>query len=459
MKISVFTPSHNPKHLAECWRSLKNQDFTGAFEWVIVPNGERTHEVAAEVRRLKEDPDGPRGDVRICVFPDSGEPVSIGALKKFACSQATGDVLLELDHDDVLTTDCLSEVAWAVSDPARKLFVYSNDVTLNVRDENGARKTESVVYSPHYGWGDPVPFGPYRANRNFPVTPGSLAEIYYAPDHVRAWTRAAYDAAGGHDAAFPVCDDHDLMVRTYLAGAQFVGIEKPLYIHRLFGDNTSEARVSEIRRRTHAVRDANLHKLVAEWCRRSSLPMLDLGGYHNCPEGFLPVDSNPKVAGLRGGIHADVVAEAVRFNPKSATFFNGAVGRNSVGCIRAFDFLEHVPMPDVPHVMNMLYEMLVPGGYLLTHTPAVCDDDGRAGRGAYQDPTHVSFWSSNTFWYYTDREYAKYDERIACRFGVVRMANGYPSPFHRDHLIPYVTADLCALKPENDRVFPGVKKI
>ena len=48
----------------------------------------------------------------------------------------------------------------------------------------------------------------------------------------------------------------------------------------------------------------------------------------------------------------------------------------------------------VVELMNAIYRALVPGGWVLAATPST------DGRGAFQDPTHCSFWNvPNSFWY------------------------------------------------------------
>ena len=42
------------------------------------------------------------------------------------------------------------------------------------------------------------------------------------------------------------------------------------------------------------------------------------------------------------------------------------------------------------------------------------------GCGAFQDPTHVSFWNENSFFYYTNREWSKYID-TPVRFQPVRL--------------------------------------
>lgn len=435
MLLSVFTPTHNPTHLGEVYACLKAQSH-GNWEWVVVPNGELAGAIASYLTGLVA------GDQRVRIIPAPDECRGVGALKKFACGWCNGDVFVEIDHDDLITEDCLAAVADAVAlTPGRTVFVYSEDVTMGFDHV-------SHVFDSAYGWRHETYAyrgRDYTVNVQPDLSPRSLCEILYAPDHVRAWTRAAYQLAGEHDPALAVGDDHDLIVRTYLAGAEFVRIPRPLYLHRLNPQTTSQKNLPEIQRQSWATRDKYLHALVKEWCLRSDLPMFDLGGAHNCPDGYNPIDANlPMTAPFRGDVF-DVVA---------------SLPDNKVGCFRASDFLEHVPIGQVVPLFNLLYRKLVPGGFLLTHTPAVCDDEGRCGRGAYQDPDHKSFWSSNNFWYFTDREYAKYENgAVECRFQTVRVGNHYPSAFHRTHLIPYVYWDGMALKDDDKHYFPGPKKI
>lgn len=67
---------------------------------------------------------------------------------------------------------------------------------------------------------------------------------------------------------------------------------------------------------------------------------------------------------------------------------------SSVEEIRAHDIIEH--LPDKIFTMNEAYRVLVPGGVLDIVVPTT------DGPGAFQDPTHVSYWNRNSFFYYTD---------------------------------------------------------
>ena len=438
MLVSVFTPSHNPKWLRDVWECLLAQTHKD-WEWVVVPNGDDAGLVIEAVASITKD------DARVRVIPYSGES-KIGAIKRFACDNCLGDVFVEYDHDDLITPDCLEAVVEAVVANGPLTFVHSDDVTCDFHG-NSLKFSEDFGWR-HYDW--EYEGRQYTVNQSMPINARTICEIMYAPDHVRAWTRSAYKIAGGHSPDMAVSDDHDLVVRTYLKGIDFVHIPRPLYIHRVTPDSTHRQRVEEINRASRGILDNNLYALVTEWCRRKKLVMLDLGGAHNCPPGFKPVDRNLSEAAVKaGGIKIDLIKQRL-----------SEYGTN-VGCIRAVDFLEHVPPAMVPTVLSDLYACLAPDGWLLTLTPAVCDDEGRCGRGATQDPDHKAFWSSNSWWYYTDREFSKYltPGLYTGRFQMVRVANFYPSQWHRTHLIPYVLADLIALKDDDKQYFAGQKKI
>ncbi len=68
---------------------------------------------------------------------------------------------------------------------------------------------------------------------------------------------------------------------------------------------------------------------------------------------------------------------------------------------------------------------------LLSQTPST------DGRGAFQDPTHISFSNSNAFWDYTRADQNCF---IDCpvRFQATRLKNFFPSEWHREHQIVYV---------------------
>ncbi len=397
MKISIFTPTHDTKYLLETYESIRSQLF---FEWVIVENN-GAH-VPAEIR---EDP-------RVKVF--QFESKNVGALKKFACSKCEGDILLELDHDDQLTPNCIYEVATAFTQTGADM-VYSNSAHVNM-------DWSPATFGEYWGW----------KNRDFNYKgheikeivsgepyPSNVSIILYAPDHVRAWKRSFYEKIGGHNPDMKVADDHDLICRSFIHG-KIHHIDKCLYIYFVHGDNTWLQNCDEIQSAMWENHNKYFYEMAEKWAQNEGLPIYDLGGGIDKPAGYTSVD-------LR---NADITADLNDDFP---------IADNSAGVIRAHDILEHLKNPI--HAMNECYRSLVHGGLLLIQVPAT------DGRGAFCDPTHVSFWNERSFRYYTEKSMRRYIEPTCkCRFQVVKLrtVNKYDN-------LPYVEAELIAIKKDSPR--------
>lgn len=80
---------------------------------------------------------------------------------------------------------------------------------------------------------------------------------------------------------------------------------------------------------------------------------------------------------------------------------------DSLDVVEAFDFIEHIDREDVSNLMDEVWRCLKPKGRFYHMTPST------DGRGAFQDPTHKSFWNINTWaFYFTHPEYRKlYDTK------------------------------------------------
>ena len=397
--FSIYTPTHNAKHIARAAESLGAQTFKD-FEWIVMPNGE------AKLPDLNSLP-----NVRV-VKPSDPSSKVIGRLKGECCDAASGEVLVELDHDDELTPDCLEELHAAFSDPSVD-FCYSNDADLD-RDMN------PFVYSPVYGWRD-RPFE-YKGRTikeqvSFPPTAASFSKIWFSPNHVRAWRRSFYQRIGGYDKTMDILDDQDILSRTYING-NIKFIDKCLYVYYRHEGNTCYGEKNKfIQTETLNIHDKYIYQLAGKWADLNGLLKVDLCGGFNPPPGYKSVDLS----------NADIIHDLNKPWP----FKDG-----EVGVIRAHDALEH--LKDPIHIMKEAHRCLSPLGWFLTQTPST------DGRGAFQDPTHISFWNSNSFWYYTKRETAKYIG-TPVRFQLNRIKNFFPNEYCQTHNIAYVKADLVRL--------------
>lgn len=104
---------------------------------------------------------------------------------------------------------------------------------------------------------------------------------------------------------------------------------------------------------------------------------LNLGSGWDKKNGFVNIDIDP-------GAEPDVVCDILHM-----PFREGAADG-----VRAFDVLEHVPNDKRIAVIEEIYRVLKPDGLFEHFTPTT------DGRGAFQDPTHLSFWNINSWFYY-----------------------------------------------------------
>jgi glycosyltransferase involved in cell wall biosynthesis len=171
-RVSVFTPSHKTRFLDECLESLLAQTFTD-WEWIVLLNGNARWRPA-------------EADDRIRVVVD--DTISgVGAAKRLACAEANGEVLVELDHDDLLTPDCLAKVVAAFDAHPEASLVYSDCAQIL---EDGSR--DNSRFNADAGWTyDEVEVGGRQLlrARSMAPTPHNVSYIWFAPNHVRAFRR------------------------------------------------------------------------------------------------------------------------------------------------------------------------------------------------------------------------------------------------------------------------------
>jgi hypothetical protein len=409
-RYSIVIPTHRPTWLVPCYRSVAAQT-TDDWEIVLVPNGP---EAAV--------PDALAADPRVRVFPAGGTP-GIGALKRFGCDRASGAILVELDHDDLLLPDCLARLG-AEFDRIGPGFAYSDFVELS--DDGTARVPPSYVAA---GWDHyPVTFQgqPLEALSGFDPCPRALLNIQFAPNHVRAWHRDAYARAGRHDPALPVADDYDLVVRTYLSGVPFARIPECLYIQRIRDrdPNTHRTRSEEIWQHVGRIIDASTPAVVAEWCRRGRFDCLYAGP-----------DEPP--AGFRRGA----------FNGTGLMRDDWTVPDGCVGAIWLDRTLERFDAGSLVSLWNRLYAALAPGGWVLADVPSL-----RGGLAATLGAR--SLWDVGTFHHLASPEAARACPGYLARFQLVR-AQEYRRPGWPDAAdARYIRAELAALKGQRQ---PGLR--
>ena len=401
MLISVFTPSHDSRFLGDAYESLARQSLPD-WEWIVLLNK------GANWRPPHDDP-------RVRVSRAGSRLRGIGALKRAACELATGDILVELDHDDMLTRGCLAALADAFSDP-KVVCAYSDWAQIN---EDGSPNHDRFDLSS--GW---VYTAGTLEGKNLDrchamaATPHNLGYIWYAPNHVRAFRRSAYEKAGGYNADLAYLDDQDLMCRLYLLG-EFAHVERCLYLQRV------HERMSQVEAKTNAAIQEEtpvyyrqyIEEMTQAWASRNGLRCLRL----RTPVwiGDEPTDDY----------------EDVTIDPADISL---PAGDDSVAIVKAYDVLNR--LADRAALFNEAYRVLAHAGAVMTQTPST------DGRGAFQDPSAVAFYNENSFMYLTQAALHDAIPHLKARFQVGHLRTFYPSPGHEELRIAYVQANLLAVK-------------
>jgi hypothetical protein len=411
MLISCFSPAHRTEHLLELYESLQVQDHTDWELLVLTNNGAKAEDINPIIK----------ADSRVRIVASESGSANVGALKFESCNYCRGLTFLEADCDDIIIPGTLAKIA-AIAKQEPDSFIYSDAAVFVDSD------LHSWGYSPTHGW-EHYPVEVYgrkfTATKNFDISPRSLCEVYYAPDHLRAWTREAYYKAGGHDPTMSVGDDHDLVCRTYLTGSKFKHIGGCGYLYRNHEQNTVKARGNLIAAQNAVNRRQHLMGLIGEWLTREKLPTLDLL----------------------------VEWKAGRWNPDTFS----KLSANHFGQIVASDVLQFVAPDKQVAFMNWAYAVLISGGWLNIRVPH------ERGKYASMNPLHKVRFNENSFLYYCRREFAVQLPDVRCRFDLVECSETTPEHKFQDGRTAaqlgmiMLRADLCVLKDQ--KRYPGPRYI
>jgi Glycosyl transferase family 2 len=400
--VSVFTPSHDTRYLNLAYESLREQSYSD-WEWIVLLN------------RKAADWEPPGGDSRVSVSRAPTRTKGVGALKRVACGRASGDILVELDHDDKLSRGALAQIVDAFRDPG-VVFAYSDFAQI---DDDGSPNRERFDQS--YGWvytRGTIDGEEYDRCHALAPTPHNLGYIWYAPNHVRAFRRSTYDQVGGHNPGLEFLDDQELMCRLYLAG-EFRQIKRCLYFQRVHDENTQrEQRINDaIQEQTVEYYREFIEEMALAWASRNGLRCLRL----RTP---IWIGEDPDER------YEDLVIDPD--DPRIAS------DDDSVAVLIAHDVLQR--MPNRAAFFNEVYRVLTHAGLIFTQTPST------DGRGAFQDPSHTAFYNENSFMYLTQRSLRNAIPELNARLQVSHLRTFYPSAGHEQIDICYVEANLLAIK-------------
>ena len=208
--LSVVMPVFDPKleFLAAAVDSVRSQVYA-RWELCIADDHSTDSTISAYLRTLAAE------DNRVRVrFRTVNANISVAT--NDAASLATGDILLFLDHDDVLAPDCLAEIALAaIEHPDADIF-YSDDDKIAI---DGHR--HSPQFKPEF-------------------SPELLLSYMYM-SHAFAVRRKLFHAMGGMRIGYEGSQDYDFALRASEFASEVVHIPRILYHWRVVAGSTAQS--------------------------------------------------------------------------------------------------------------------------------------------------------------------------------------------------------------------------
>jgi len=254
--LSIATPTNGPAaFLIRAYRSLRKQTYDN-WEWVLV---EDTDHACSKTRELIHQLT--KADPRVHAVSSTRRTGRIGQLKKLVNDLCSGDILLELDHDDELTSTALQHMATAsLQFPDSGMFYTDWTELVDGVDDRWYGATFA------YGFGKYVSRNVDGARRLVAVSPElnghTVRHIVSMPNHLRAWRTNFYRAIGGHNPNLPTADDYELSLRSFLA-TSVVHLHHCSYIQHFRSDdsNTQFARNPSIHSAVKAIAESYEHDI------------------------------------------------------------------------------------------------------------------------------------------------------------------------------------------------------
>jgi O-antigen biosynthesis protein len=395
MKISVIIPTNNPKYIRETIQSLLDQTHKDWEAIVLMNDFENISMDEIDYMYQLE-----KTDSRIKINDQylGVKQMKIGFLKRTACMLSSGNVIVELDHDDMLTRNALEKIC-NVFENENVDFAYS-DFAEFFDGTNKPRK-----YGSSYGWKyrtEKYNGVEYECASAFPIAPPYITNITHAPNHVRAWRTSFYKSFGGHDPNLEVADDFSLVVKTFLKARQIVHIKEMLYLYRIHYENTSSIKIKEVSRIVSEIYENNAEDIMKKWCEIKSL--------ESCV------------------IDHDFNFEA---------FFNHKQKESSFGLIKCSDCLGRMRPDKKVEFFNKIWLSLAPGGAIFI------DNVSSNGEGSNIDPNAISYWNKNSFWPFTRKDhFSKYVKNSVSSFFERTCYEYYPNDFCKENNILYLRVHL-----------------
>jgi len=269
---SIFTGVYKTgERIFRAYEGLKNQTYRN-WEWVVVDDSpEDDYDTWNMLTQIAE------SDPRVKIYkitPNSGG--NIGEVKHRAAMLCNGEWLLELDHDDTISSDYFEVCLRASKQYPDAGFIFTGCAEIY---EDGSPKKYGPIDpqgygKPHNGYvfgyahhewvtiDGKKYVGGYSAN----INPKTIRYNMGMPNHARMWHRDVYSKVRGHNRTISVADDFELIVKTFLE-TKMLKVDKVMYMQWNNFSSTVDLNLIDINRRARLIRDyydTDIHNRISE---------------------------------------------------------------------------------------------------------------------------------------------------------------------------------------------------
>jgi len=353
---------------SECINTIR--EHTQDYELIIIDNGSEP---------IYKPPFGGFTEIQIIRNEENkGFPVAVNQ----AIQEAKGDIICVLNNDVFVTPGWSGKLisaldGYSIVGPVTNFCAGIQRVQIDTYENLDELNQAADDWAEGYG--------------------DSIEEVNFIIGFCMVFKRSVYDEVGRFDESLWPCsgEEVDFCLRAREKGHK-VGIINGCYLHHE-GSQTFTA--------MDKAGDLN----YLEICKRNDEHLAKKWGSNFWKHQMINASPDPKGISLNlgCGLKHSHIPGAINIDNREevepdllCNVLDGLpYGDNSVDMIRADDFLEHIPNGKTIQVIEEIWRVLKPGGIFESSTPST------DGRGAFQDPTHVSFWNRNSWLYYSDPAY------------------------------------------------------
>jgi O-antigen biosynthesis protein len=324
-KLSVITPVYNTNRalLDEAIESVTGQIY-GDWELCLVNDASTSPQIAPLLDRYAS------SDKRIRV-KHLAKNGGISTATNAGVSMATGEIVVFFDHDDLLTPDCLAELAIYYADHAKADMVYSDDDKIDAR---GRR------YAPQFkpDW-----------------SPTLLLSWMYM-SHVFSVRKSLFKKLGGFRSEFDGSQDYDFALRAAETARHVGHIPKILYHWRAVEGSTAtsgEAKPESMQRGLRAVQEALDRRAVRgaravhpDWAALANVGMFDVVYPDDGPSVTLIIPTRDQLALVRNCLES--LTKTTYRNYEILILDNESEEQETLDYFRAIDRTDKIRVVRVP---------------------------------------------------------------------------------------------------------------